>query len=49
MLGGHIFAFEKTNFQVLEGVRIKISMKLVVLLLQAILFGDTIHLDLLLV
>lgn len=49
LLSCHIPAFEKADFQILESVRIKISLQLIVLLLQAILFRDSIHLDLLLV
>jgi hypothetical protein len=49
ILGSNISALEKANLQVLEIFRIKISIQLVVLLYQAIMFGDFIHLDLLLV
>jgi hypothetical protein len=49
IIGSNISTFEKANLQVLEIFRIKISIQLVVLLYQAIMFGDFIHLDLLLV
>lgn len=49
ILCSNISAFKKANLQIFEIFRIKISIQLVVLLYQAIMFGDFIHLDLLLV
>ena len=44
MFGCHILALEEADLEVLELVRVEVPLQLVVLLLQAVLLGDPVHL-----
>ena len=44
LLGCHILALEEADLEVLELVRVEVPLQLVVLLLQAVLLGDPVHL-----
>ena len=44
MLGCYVLALEEFDLEILELVRVEVALELVVLLLQAVLLGDPVHL-----